>query len=122
MGHGCGGGKRGRRVGEEGCVAVTGGGGGGGGKEVIGAAGRWGGRGGKSGDGGEVGGDDCEGEEGDVVLFRQAKFGACGCQGGAESAVEVSEGNAEVDNIIGSGLEQVGFEKRVLIDYELLAF
>lgn len=65
--------------------------------------------------GGDGGGDDGEGQEGDVVLFREADGGAGGGEGGAKSPVEVGEGDAEVDDIIGGGgLEGVCLEDCVL--------
>ena len=55
--------------------------------------------------GGEAGGSHGarhyrEGQEGDVVFLREADGGAVGGEGGAEGAVEVGQGNAEVDDVV----------------------
>lgn len=64
---------------------------------------------------GEGVGDDCKGEEGDVVFFCEAQGGGCGADGGAEGFVEGGEREFEVDCVVGGGgLDGVGLEDCVL--------
>ena len=58
----------------------------------------------------------CQGEKGHVIDFREAEGGGRGVDGGAEGAVEVGEGDAEVDCVDrGGGLDGIGLEDGVLI-------
>lgn len=65
--------------------------------------------------GGEAVGDDCEDEEGDIVLFGETDGSGGTCEGGAKGTREKAEGNLQVDGIFrGGGLDGVDIKDGIL--------
>jgi hypothetical protein len=63
---------------------------------------------------------DCDGEERDVVLLRETDRGGGRLYGGFEGSLEGREGDFEVYDIVGGGLDGVGVEDSVLAAISLL--